>query len=48
MLVYQHENGIDVAYGNLGGFGHPGMMGLWDLHSSDTGPGEDAASEWLS
>ena len=35
MLVCQHENGIDVAYSNLGGFGCPGMIGLWDLHSSD-------------
>ena len=33
MLVCQHENGVDVAYSNLDGFGHPGMMGLWDLHS---------------
>ena len=36
MLVCQHENGVDVAYGNPDGFGCPGMMGLWDLHSSDT------------
>ena len=35
MLVCQCENGVDVAYGNPDGFGHPGMMGLWDLHSSD-------------
>ena len=35
MLVYQHENGIDVAYSNPDGLGCPGMMGLWDLHSSD-------------
>ena len=31
----QCENGVDVAYGNLDSFGHPGTMGLWDLHSSD-------------
>ena len=36
MLVCQHENGVDVAYGDPDGFGHPGMMGFWDLHSSDT------------
>ena len=36
MLVCQHENGIDVAYSDLDGFGCPGTMGLWDLHSSDT------------
>ena len=36
MLVYQRENGVDVAYGDPDGFGCPGMMGLWDLHSSDT------------
>ena len=35
MLVCQHKNGIDVAYGNPDGFGRPGMMGLWDLHSSN-------------
>ena len=35
MLVCQHENGADVAYGDPDSFGHPGMMGLWDLHSSD-------------
>ena len=35
MLVCQCENGIDVAYDNPDSFGHPGMMGLWDLHSSD-------------
>ena len=35
MLVCQHENGVDVAYGDPDGFGYPGMMGLWDLHSSD-------------
>ena len=35
MLVCQRENGINVAYGNPDSFGHPGMMGLWDLYSSD-------------
>ena len=35
MLVCQLENGIDVAYGDPDGFGCPGMMGLWDLHSSN-------------
>ena len=35
MLVCQCENGVDVVYGDPDGFGHPGMMGLWDLHSSD-------------
>ena len=36
MLICQQENGVDVAYGNPDGFGCPGMMGLRDLHSSDT------------
>ena len=35
MLICQCENGVDMAYGNPGGFGCPGMMGLWDLHSSN-------------
>ena len=35
MLICQRENGVDVAYGNPDGFGHPGTMDLWDLHSSD-------------
>ena len=35
MLVYQCPNGVDVTYANKDGFGHPGMMGLWDLHSND-------------
>ena len=35
MLVCQLENGIDVAYSDPDGFGCPGMMGLWDLHSSN-------------
>ena len=32
----QCENGVDVAYSDSDSFGHPGTMGLWDLHSSDT------------
>ena len=36
MLICQHPNGIDVAYSDPDGFGPPGTMGLWDLHSSDT------------
>ena len=35
MLVCQRENGVNVAYSNLDGFGCPGTMGLWDLHSTD-------------
>ena len=35
MLMCQYENGVDVAYGDLDGFGRPGTMGLWDLHSSN-------------
>ena len=35
ILVCQRENGVNVAYGDPEGFGRPGMMGLWDLHSSD-------------
>ena len=35
MLVCQCENGVNVKYSDSDGFGHPGMMGLWDLHSSD-------------
>ena len=35
MLVCQHKNGIDVAYSDPDGFGCPGTMGLWDLHSTD-------------
>ena len=35
MLMCQCENGIDVAYSDPDGFGRPGTMGLWDLHSSD-------------
>ena len=33
MLVCQRKNGVDVAYSDPNGFGHPGTMGLWDLHS---------------
>ena len=35
MLVCWHKNGVDMAYSDPDGFGHPGTMGLWDLHSSD-------------
>ena len=35
MLVCQRENGVDVAYSNSDGFGHPGTMGLWDLYSTN-------------
>ena len=35
MLVCQRENGVDVAYSDPDGFGHPGTMGLWDLHSTE-------------
>ena len=35
MLVCQCENGVNVKYSDPDGFGHPGTMGLWDLHSSD-------------
>ena len=35
MLVCQRENGVNVKYSDSDGFGHPGKMGLWDLHSSD-------------
>ena len=33
MLVCQWADGMDVAYSNPDGFGRPGVMGLWDLHS---------------
>ena len=36
MLVCQSENGINMAYFDPDGFGCPGTMGLWDLHSSNT------------
>ena len=35
MLVCQRENGVDVVYSDPDSFGCLGMMGLWDLHSSD-------------
>ena len=35
ILICQRDNGVDVAYGDPDGFGCPGMMGLWDLQSSD-------------
>ena len=35
MLVCQRENGVNVKYSDSDGFGRPGTMGLWDLHSSD-------------
>ena len=35
MLVCQRENGVNVKYSDADGFGRPGTMGLWDLHSSD-------------
>ena len=35
MLMCQCENGVNVKYSDSDGFGRPGMMGLWDLHSSD-------------
>ena len=35
MLVCQCENGVNVKYSDSDGFGRPGTMGLWDLHSSD-------------
>ena len=35
MLVCQSPNGTDVAYTDNDGFRRPGMMGLWDLHSSN-------------
>ena len=35
MLVCQRENSVNVKYSDSDGFGRPGTMGLWDLHSSD-------------
>ena len=35
MLVCQCENGVNVKYSDSDGFGRPGTMRLWDLHSSD-------------
>ena len=31
----QRENGVNMKYSDSDRFGHPGTMGLWDLHSSD-------------
>ena len=36
MLVCQCENGVNMKYSDSDGFGCPGTMGLWDLHSSNT------------
>ena len=35
MLMCQCENGVNMKYSDSDGFGRPGTMGLWDLHSSD-------------
>ena len=35
MLVCKCENGVNIKYSDADGFGRPGTMGLWDLHSSD-------------
>ena len=35
MLMCQCENSVNMKYSNSDGFGCPGTMGLWDLHSSD-------------
>ena len=35
MLMCQRENGVNMKYSDSNGFGHPGKMGLWDLHSSN-------------
>ena len=35
MLMCPCENSVNVKYSDSDGFGHPGTMGLWDLHSSD-------------
>ena len=35
MLMCQRENSVNMKYSDSDGFGHPGTMGLWDLHSSD-------------
>ena len=47
MLMCQCENSVNMKYSDSDGFGHPGTMGLWDLHSSNA-PGEDAAAQRLS
>ena len=36
MLVCQCPNSADVMYADSDGYGRPGMMGLWDLHSNET------------
>ena len=35
MPVCQCKNGVNVKYSDSDGFGCPGTMGLWDLHSRD-------------
>ena len=35
MLMCQCKNSVNGRYSDPDGFGHPGTMGLWDLHSSD-------------
>ena len=35
MQVCQCKNGVDIAYSDPDSFGHPGTMGLWDLHSTN-------------
>ena len=35
MLVCQCENGVNITYSDPDSFGHPGTMGLWDLHSTN-------------
>ena len=35
ILVCQCENGVNMKYSDPNGFGQPGTMGLWDLHSSE-------------
>ena len=35
MPVCQRKNGVNVKYSDSDGFGCPGTMGLWDLHSRD-------------
>ena len=49
MLVCQHKNGVNVKYSDSHGFGCPGTMGLWDLHSSNAPElGKDAATQQLN
>ena len=33
MLMCQCKNDVNMKYSDFDGFGRPGMMGLWDLHS---------------